>query len=513
VTDKEFRLAQVLGALSLASDLALGFTSEKALRTALLALAVARAHGISGAVLADIYYASLVRFLGCTGFAHEEARFGAGDDIALRGALVEVDMSRPLDFVATIVKKVGAHAPPLARARAVTRLLTTSSAARQHAHARCEAGTGLASLIQLSDGVRSALEQVDERWDGRGHPHGLSGEALGVVTRILELSDYAEIFWRRHGPERALAVVRARAGGQFDPELSQTLLALGPGAFEPLGGTSVWDAFLEAEPEPVVRVSMDRLETVAVAFARFADLKSVYTLGHSERVAEVAEGAARVLGVPQPETVRVAGLLHDLGCVGVPTGIWEKPGPLNAAEWERVRLHAYYTERSLALAEPLRALGAIAGAAHERPDAAGYPKSLGAAAASRASRLIAAADTWVAMSETRAHRPARTRDEAVVEMRAAVAGGQLDAESARGVLEAAGERVRRRSVACEGGLSEREVEVLRLVAVGRTAGEIGRLLHVSVKTARNHIQNIYQKIGVSSRAGAALWAMERGLLE
>jgi HD-GYP domain-containing protein (c-di-GMP phosphodiesterase class II) len=250
------------------------------------------------------------------------------------------------------------------------------------------------------------------------------------------------------------------------------------------------------------------------AIADFTDLKTPYTLGHSSGVAELAALAARQYGLPEADVVSIrrAGMLYDVGRTGISGGIWAKPGPLSDREWERVRMHSYYTERVLARPTTLARLGAIAALHHERLDGSGYHRGL-LASISPAARILAAADVYHAMTEPRAHRPARSPEEAADELQREVSAGKLDSDAANAVLAVAGHRVcrtRRESVA---GLSEREVEVLRLIARGHSMKEIAQLLVISQKTVDHHIQHIYNKIGISTRAAAALFAMQHDLID
>ena len=270
---------------------------------------------------------------------------------------------------------------------------------------------------------------------------------------------------------------------------------------------------IDAEPALAVVLSGERFDSALLAIANFVDLKSPYTLGHSLAVAELAAAAAAQLGLPAEETrsLRRSGLVHDFGRLGVSNSIWDKPGPLGAGEWERVRLHPYVTERMLSGSQALAPLGRIAVQQRERLDGSGYPRGLAGAAITRTARILGAADAYQAMREPRPHRPARSAGEAAAELRADVRSGRFDADAAEAVLNAAGHRVRRRR---EGpaGLTGREVEVLRLLAQGLSNREIGDRLVISPKTAGNHIEHIYAKIDASSRATASLFAMQHGLL-
>ena len=313
------------------------------------------------------------------------------------------------------------------------------------------------------------------------------------------------------GITAARAEVQRRAGGHLDPDLARRFDADAAALLAGLDRTSVWDEFLAAEPQRR-EVAADALEPLFEAFALFADMKSAYGHGHSTGVAALARAAAQAQGLPAAEatTLAHAALLHDLGRVCVPTGLWDNPGTLSAAEWERVRLHAYFTDRVLRQSPALSALAEIAGRAHEKLDGAGYPRGDRAPALGRAMRLLAAADVYHACTETRAHRPAHAPDAAVRELRAEVAAGRLCHDAADAVLAAAG-HVRPLTPRASDALTERECEVIRLLASGHTNKQIGKTLGISPRTVQHHRLHIYDKIGVQSRAGAALYAAEHGL--
>jgi HD-GYP domain-containing protein (c-di-GMP phosphodiesterase class II)/DNA-binding CsgD family transcriptional regulator len=248
--------------------------------------------------------------------------------------------------------------------------------------------------------------------------------------------------------------------------------------------------------------------------AQFADLKSPFTTGHSGGVSDLAAAAATRCRLPEADVaaVRHAALVHDLGRVGVPNGIWDKPGPLSSAEWEQVRLHPYYGERVLARSSGLARLGAVAGLHHERVDGGGYHRGMPGTLLPPPARILAAADVYYAMTEPRPYRPALTPDRAAAELRRAVRAGHLDGTAAEAVLEAAGHRVHRKRD-WPSGLSAREVEVLRLVARGLSNRAIAGQLVISESTVAHHVQHVYTKIGVATRAGATLFAMQHALLD
>ncbi|MCY1020102.1 HD domain-containing phosphohydrolase [Pyxidicoccus sp. MSG2] len=509
------RLAEVLGALSLATDLANGNPLETALRTCLLAVELARGAGGSEQEVADAYDAAMLRYVGCTAFAPEEAA-AMGDDIASKQLYAPVDFGRKTELLAPTLLRLGRGTGPLKRARVVAGALVTARRTYDTmARSTCEVAVRLAARLGMGAGVTEALGQLYERWDGKGAPGDSEGESLSFVARVLHVACAAEVHHRLGGAEAARDMVRRRGGSHFDPRVARAFEKHAPELLGRLEAPSVWDAVLAAEPGKRPAEDAARLEDVARAFADFVDLKSPYTLGHSSGVAALAEASGRAAGLDEATctSLRRAGLLHDLGRVSVPTNLWDKPGPLNAAEWERVRLHPYYTERVLARSPLLAPLGALAGAHHERLDGSGYHRNAPAALLTLPARILAAADCYHALTEARPHRPAHTPDDAARELEAEVSARRLDAEASRAVLEAAGHRARRKRGAWPAGLSDREVEVLRLVARGCSNKEVAQQLSISARTVQHHTVHIYDKLCVSTRAAAALFAMENDLLK
>jgi HD-GYP domain-containing protein (c-di-GMP phosphodiesterase class II) len=505
------RLAEVLAALSLATDAGNGFPLEKSLRNAVIAVRLGERLGLAPAALSDVYYVALLRSIGCTAFSHETAALLGGDDLAFHALYEQLDPGHPAAFLRETVTGMGAWAPPAIRARSVARFLTVGARKGREATASaCEVSVSLAHRLGLSPGVAEGLDQVYERFDGRGGPAGLRGEQVCLAARVTQLADIAAIAHLDGGERAARARVARRRGGHFDPALADAFAGCADEVLAGLDDDDMLEAALAAEPPPRASFPRAELERFTAAFGDFADLKSPWTLGHSRRVGRLAGDAAP--GAKHRDALVLAGHLHDLGRAAVPNGIWDKPKALGAAEWERVRLHPYYTERILARTGALAPLAALAGAHHERLDGSGYHRGLAAAALTRPMRVLAAADAYAAMTADRPHRPALGAPAAARELRAECDGGRLDSEAVEAVLAAAGHApVRRRAYPCE--LTEREVDVLRLLARGLTNKEIAARLVVSPRTVQHHVAHIYPKIARRSRAGAALFAMEHGLAD
>jgi HD-GYP domain-containing protein (c-di-GMP phosphodiesterase class II) len=259
-------------------------------------------------------------------------------------------------------------------------------------------------------------------------------------------------------------------------------------ALEP--GT-VWDAYLDAEPG-LWLIGEDQLDALCEAFGLIADMKSGYFAGHSPGVAAIAGDAASSLGLAAADArnLRRAALLHDLGVVSVPTGLWDKPGPLSTAEWERVRLHSYWTDRALRRSPALTSLADIASRAHERLDGSGYHRGDGAALGV-AARLLAAADVYRACAEPRAWRAALSADDAQRVLRQDARDGRLCPRAVDAVLGAAGHAAPRRAADAPEPLTERELEVMRLLVRGLTNKQIAKALPISPRTVQDQMLHLW----------------------
>lgn len=299
----------------------------------------------------------------------------------------------------------------------------------------------------------------------------------------------------------------------LDPQPASLFATHADSILEGLEEGGVWEAVLASEPQPQRTVGEPHLDDIAHAFANMADLQTPFTLGHSTEVARLSDGAGAYMGLQRDEIadLRRAALFHDLGQVGIPNGVWEKPRPLSTSDWERVRLHPYYTERILSRSAALRSLAKTAGMHHELQDGAGYHRQLARGTIPMPARILAAADIYQALTNARPYRAALEPAAAAAVLEQEVANGRLDSEAVAAVLSAAGHTKKARP-AWPDGLTDREIEVLRLISRGASQKDVGKALVISHRTAAHHIQHIYDKIGVSTRAAAAMYAMEHELL-
>jgi HD-GYP domain-containing protein (c-di-GMP phosphodiesterase class II) len=506
------RLGELLAALSLATDLGTDQPLEHALRTALLAVRLGEAAGVDPEELRDAWLLGVLHAIGCTADAPEAAAV-YGDDRRARSAWSTVDGGRPGEVVRFLWERTGEGRAPGAHARAFAAAVAAGPRAPRRAFtAHCEVADRLAGRLGLGDAVRDGLWHVFERWDGRGFPRGIAGEALPRCARLLHVARDAAAVDRRLGADAAAAIARDRSGGAYEPALAAVAGRELPGLLAGLAREDVWDAALR--DGPVALVEGDALNAACAVAGDFADLKSACTPGHAAAVAELAEAAGWRLGLDAAAVaaLRRAGHLQDVGRVAVSTAIWDRPAPLRRGEWERVRLHPYFTERAFARVTGLEPAVAIAAAHHERLDGSGYHRGAAARDLGPAARALAAAGAFQAMTEPRRHRPALGPDAAAAELAAAARAGRLDPVAVDAVLHAAGRRDAAPAATAPGGLTPREVQVLRRLARGATNRAIAAELGVSPKTVGHHVEHVYAKLGVSSRAAAALVAAESGLL-
>ncbi len=508
------RLAELIAALSLAIDLGLGQPMAHVLRTCLLALGLGRVLHLSERELADTYYTTLLRFVGCTSDSHELVDF-AGDDIRFRQLMVAVSSDTPDEIAPQLVrflKDVGVRGDLAARAREAVKAADGVGARIAAAH--CEVATMLATRLGLGSAVSEALGRAFERWDGLGHPNGKANDEVPLAVRLAVVARDLEILLRTSGLGDAREALKRRRGHAYDPRVVDAFLKHEADILATVQSGDPWDKVLQLEPGGPVWMASDQLDVALTAFADFADAKTPFTLGHSRGVARLAETAMTCLGGSPSEVARVrrTALLQDIGRSGISNAIWERKGRLSVEEWERMRLHPYYTERIVSKCGGLRHLATLASAHHERLDGSGYYRGNRGPDLDTDARVLAAADACQAMLQDRPYRAARTLDDAARQLRAEASGGRLDLHAVEAVLAAAGAPALRAKKSNPAGLTDREVAVLRLMARGQSNREMAQSLGIRPKTVGHHVQHIYDKIGVSTRAAAAVFAVENRLL-
>jgi putative nucleotidyltransferase with HDIG domain len=428
--DVELRLSEVLSGLSHALDITEGQPRGHVERSCMIGMRVAAALGLDEVSRSSLFYALLLKDAGCSSTAARLSSLFGADDAEVKSSRRLTDTSSSLDAVRHVVHTAAPGQRPIAKARHIWAVVSFGRAgARSLVELRCQRGAAVARMIGLGDDVSLAILHVDEHWDGRGYPAGLEREQISLAGRIAGLAQTAEVFWQHAGPSEACEIVRRRRGTWFDPELVDVLVDMER-------DSAFWRSLEEPAvdglepPDRVLVANEGRLDQVAEAFGWIVDAKSSYTAKHSEGVAEIAFEVGSLLALEDRAlaTIRRAGLLHDVGKLGVSNRILDKPGPLNENEWAVMRRHPRWSMEILERVRAFHELARIAATHHERLDGSGYFAGLTAAELDLPSRILAVADVAQALSAARPYRPALGPDD-VLEIMRRDAGGRLDADA------------------------------------------------------------------------------------
>jgi HD-GYP domain-containing protein (c-di-GMP phosphodiesterase class II) len=504
------RRVEVLAGLSVAIDLGLGQPAEHMLRSSVIACGLADRLSLTREQKATVYYTTLLMWIGCHADSQEYARW-FGDDIAVRRDAYLVDWSG-LPYLRFLLGNVARGEPLGQRVRVMATLMRDARGQLADLiHSHCTSASALARHLGLGAEVERTLTSTFERYDGGGLPAGASGEDIPIEMRVAQLADVAEVHQRMYGVSGAVAMARSRRGGHLDPTVVDAFTAHAEALF-PAAGDDPWERALSIAPDAETPLNQAHLDDLLTAIGDFVDLKCPFTLGHSRNVAALVEAAALQLGFAGDDVtaVRRAGHLHDVGRIGVSNQVWSKPAGLTGAEWERVRMHPYLTDRVLTRIPGLARVAAIARAHHEHLDGSGYPLGLAGPALGRPERLLAAAVAYQSALEPRPYRGTYSREEAAARLKDRASRGALDADGVEAVLAVAGHE--QKKVRRDDTLTPREVEILGLVARGLSNRDIATRLVLSEKTVRNHVERTYAKTGATNRVGASLYALQRGLV-
>jgi HD-GYP domain-containing protein (c-di-GMP phosphodiesterase class II) len=503
---------ELIAAISLAADTGMAQPLESGLSTCLVSMALSELMGLDDGQRRRIYQLSMLQHIGCTAAAAETAAV-VGDEMVMRAHAATLDFADRQEMFRFMFGHVARTNSMVRRPAALARMMTRGRRITDSVVDVCEAARMLGPRCGYDSSHIDDLTNVYESWDGSGFPGLVAGEAIPVPVRIVQVATLAVAAHRLGGAAAVVELVNARRGRSLAPDAAAALLADPDRALMSLSSTSsMWDAVISAAP-PTDDPGPDHVESALRAVADFVDLKSPFLVGHSPGVAQLGEDAAKHCGLNAADQllVRHAAYVHDIGRIAVSYAVWSRPGPLRPDEREQVRLHPYYTERVLDRTPFLRRLATVAAAHHERLDGSGYFRGSHAATLDRPSRILAAADSFHAMTEARPHRDRLTPEVAAKELRDEADDGRLDRAAVESVIAAAGQPSQR-SERRPGGLTAREVEILALVTGGATMRDMAKLLSIAPKTVDGHLQRIYRKIAVSTRTGAVLYAVQHGLV-
>lgn len=384
-----------------------------AARSCILGMRLAQHIGMSSEEQADLYYALLLKDAGCSSNASRLFNILGTDEIKAKRDVKTTDWTKlGWESLQYALSHVRTGAPFLERVRALLSVAVhQKQQSREMVQVRCERGAGIARQIGLSERTANAIASLDEHWDGRGYPDGLTGKSIPMLSRILNLAQTLEVFLREQGPEEALQVAQDRSRRWFDPDLVKAAMSLAKrgSLWEGLEADQVLSIVVELEPrETLMPADEQTLDRICLAFADVVDAKSPFTYRHSNGVADAAVAIAKTLGADQQQTtfLRRAALLHDVGKLAVPNSILEKPGKPTEDEWQCIKKHPYYTLQVLNRIPGFGQLSDVAAAHHEKLNGSGYFRGWGAEQLNLPARILAVADIYDALAAKRPYRDA-----------------------------------------------------------------------------------------------------------
>jgi response regulator RpfG family c-di-GMP phosphodiesterase/DNA-binding CsgD family transcriptional regulator len=500
------RLGELAAATSLFTDLGTGQPVEHGLRTTLVSMRLADALGLEPEQSRDLFYVTMLRFLGCTADSHQAAGLFGGDDLGLFSRMAPFTMGSPLEelkgLATTATDMVGLPRSVLAVIGALADARSKDSLLGAH----CEVASRLASDMGLPNSVSGALLMAYARWDARGVPRGVGGADIPISIRVSVVARDLELWARDFGADQAVETLRSRRERAYDPTVVDAALDIGCERMRRCE-EDLWDTVIGLEPKPMLEVAGEGVERALRALGDFADLKTPQFTGHARRVEEIVTGAADVvgLGAERKRTLALAGSVHDLGVVAAPVSTWWPSDP-SPGEAERARLHPMWSERLLMRVDRLHLPATLVGTHHERLDGSGYPAG-SQGDLSLDAELLACAELY-----DEGLRRARDEQAVIAEMRQIAISGGLSGVAINAVLSAVDAHAPLIEVDRPAGLTEREIDVLRLLTHGKTNRQIAAQLGIRVKTVGSHVEHIYSKAGVHSRAAATLFAIEHGLI-
>lgn len=421
---QKLRLAEIVSALSYALDMTDGQPAGHSIRCCWIGMHIGKAVGMGQAELSDLFYTLLLKDLGCSSNAARICELFVTSDYEFKRNAKLIDNDSLAQVLRFVVSNTAVKSGLAERLRGVLNVAMNGGRIdREIIKTRCERGADIARQMRFSDTVAQGILDLDEHWNGGGHPMGLKGEAISMLARIALLAQVTDVFAMTSGPAAAVDEIVRRSGRWFDPVL---VMAFDSVADDEQFWSALSDPNLAArvfrlEPRHLMRsVDEDYLDDIAEGFAQVIDAKSPFTSGHSKRVALVTDLIAEELHIA-PDRKRWlvrAALLHDLGKLGVSNEILDKPGKLDPAEWEIVRRHPGWGAEILSRMAAFSDLAKIAREHHERPDGRGYPQQLGGDAIDLETRIVTTADVFDALTADRPYRKAMSAGEALGVMRA-----------------------------------------------------------------------------------------------
>jgi len=509
----------LLFALSYATGLGFGGHIEHGLGSASLGLLLADRLTLADEEREAIFYGALLKDVACTACSAGIAAFFPDEEQVSLADVILLDPSQLSDMIGWLSRylRLDAHFPGRV-AKFLSFIVQCGPIVKETMRSHCEVAELFARQLGFPDYVQRTLRFQWERWDGKGMAYGLKGPAIPRTARILHLAQVLDLTYRFGGPAATCVLAQEKRGVRFDPEAVDAFLALTQqeAFWNTLEEQSTQEALLARRPSTVADQALeDQSERMCEVLADFIDLKTRETWHHSRTVAEVAVGIGTRLGLEPNKLTRLrcAALVHDVGKVAVPVAILAKGEQRSSSEWETYRLHPYYTQRILERVDALRELAQAAAAHHEWINGQGYHRQLCGEQIPLYGRILAVANTYARLVQQRGEQ--QDLAEALRKMHSLV-GRQFDRacyDALVASVKGAGSlgRIPRRSRKV-GNLTEREAEVLCLLAQGRNTPQIAQRLDISKKTVEHHVAHIYDKLGVTCRTAAVVYAVQQGLV-
>lgn len=505
------RMTEGLATLAIAADLATGRPKWSGLSAAVAAVELARHLRLSVTEQKDAFYLAAVRFIGCTITSHETGMMALGDDQGFAVATMLGDWADPDDLHASLDRYIAPEAPEGVRRQAFTAICEAlPTAAPDFTAAHCRQSFLLAQRLPVSKAVLEAIPYYYARFDGKVLP--FDPAKIPALSKLVRVTEIAELARRLENADAAIELIASKAGHELDPSITRIFLAEADSIFEAASRTPEFEAFIEAEPGEPIEMTPQCRETLAEVAADMSDHKAAFFQGHSRRVASLAARAGQALNLTDEEisSLRLAGLVHDIGKCAISNRIWYKDSPLTASERLEMQSHPFQTEFILSHGEPFSDWARMAACAHERADGSGYHRQV--PLSDLTCNILAAANLYDELTHRTAERPAFSGKDAADFMTRAAQSGKLLPLAVTGVLKAVGHGGKTSRQALPFDLTRREAQVLARLTKSETTAQIARALEISPKTTDHHIQNIYRKTNTRGRTAVALLALEHGII-
>lgn len=512
-------LATLLKALSFATGIGFGGHIEHGMNSAYLGLQIADALVLTSEEREAVFYGCLLKDVACTVCAAGVAAFFPDDEQLSLSQIILVDPASFSDMIGWLSKYVPLDAQfPVRITKLLSFLVQCKPIIKEAMRSHCEVAELFARQLGFSIAVQQTLRLQLERWDGRSMAYGLKGSAVPIAARILHIAQVIELIYHFGGSTATNVIIQEKRGTRFDPEVVDAFLSL-------TNQEGFWETFDQQTSESIMSIRpftqtdslwIAQIERVCEALADFVDLKSSESWHHSRIVATLAVKIGNQLGLKQHELVklRCSALVHDIGIVAIPTGIVTKDEKhRSSSDWEMYRLHPYHTQRILEQVVSLKDLAQTAASHHEWVNGQGYHRQLHGKQIPLHGRILAVANTYAECirKQGKLENPAA----ALSEMRPLLEA-QLDSSCYEALVMSLmhdNSLPNKRSVPAKAGnLTERESEVLSLLARGQNTPQIGSTLNISRKTVEHHLEHIYSKIGVTCRTSAVVFAVQQNLV-